>query len=95
MTSLIVQRNLSKATAGLNAAIEQLTTGYKINHAKDDPANYAVMKQMETKLSSWSVAEDNISMGYNMLETASSPASLISNHLTRIRDLCMQAANGT
>jgi len=94
-TSLMVQRNLSKAIKGLNLAIEQLTTGYKINHAKDNPADYAVMKQMETKLSAWNVATDNISIGQNLLETADSNAELIATHLSRIRDLCQQASNGT
>lgn len=91
----MVQRNLNAATKGLNTAIEQLTTGYKLNHSKDNPANYAIMKNMETKLRAWEVASDNISIGHNMLETADSNAELIGNHLTRIRDLCEQAANGT
>lgn len=95
MTSLIVQRNLAKATRGLNTAIEQLTTGYKLNHAKDNPANYALMKQYETKLNAWNVAQDNISIGNNLLEMASDSAALIENHVIRIRDLCMQASNGT
>ena len=95
LTSLMVQRNLNKATAGLNSAIEQLTTGYKLNRAKDNPANWSMMKQMETKLSSWNVAGENISMGCDMLETASSCADLIYTHITRIRDLCEQSCNGT
>lgn len=95
MTSLIVQKNLANATAGLNRAIEQMTTGYKLNHAKDNPANYAIMKQMERKLSSWSVAQDNMMMGIDLLETASSNAEILSNHVSRIRDLCMQGVNGT
>ena len=95
MTSLMVQKNLEKATRGLNTAIEQMTTGYKLNHSKDNPANYAMMKNMETKLNAWNIASDNISIGYDMLQTADSNAELIGNHLTRIRDLCQQAANGT
>ena len=95
LTSLMIQRNLVSAQKGLNTAIEQMTTGYKLNHAKDNPANYAMMKNMETKLRSWEVASDNISIGYEMLETADSNATLIGNHLIRIRDLCEQAANGT
>ena len=91
----MIQRNLTAATKGLNTAIEQMTTGYKLNHAKDNPANYAMMKNMETKLSAWNVATENISIGHDMLETADSNASLIGNHLQRIRDLCEQAANGT
>ena len=94
-TSLMVQRNLAKATAGLNNAIEQLTTGRKLNHAKDNPANYAIMRQMETKLNAWEVAQDNMMLGTNMLETASDSAALIEKHLMRIRDLCMQSSNGT
>ena len=91
----MVQRNLTAATKGLNIAIEQLTTGYKINHAKDNPADYALMKQMETKLKAWDTASDNISIGQNLLVTADSNAELIAKHLTRIRDLCQQSANGT
>ena len=94
-TSLMVQRNLAKATKGLNSAIEQLTTGYKLNHSKDNPANYAMMRGIQTKLSAWDVAQDNIMIGNNLLETASDNAELIQNHVTRIRDLCQQAANGT
>lgn len=94
-TSLMVQRNLAKATKGLNSAIEQLTTGYKLNHSKDNPANYAMMRGIETKLSAWDVAQDNMMIGNNLLETASDCASLIENHVIRIRDLCQQAANGT
>ena len=91
----MVQRNLEKATKGLNTAIEQMTTGYKLNRAKDNPANYAMMQNMETKLRAWNVATDNISIGHDMLETAESNAELVGNHLIRIRDLCQQAANGT
>ena len=95
MASLIVQKNLSAATKGLNRALEQLTTGYKLNHAKDNPADYAILKQKEAKLNSWNVASDNISIGQNMLETADSNAELIATHISRIRDLCQQAVNGT
>ena len=94
-TSIMVQKNLAKATQGINTAMQQLTTGYKIISAKDDPANYAIMKSMEAKLNSWSVAQDNISIGYDMLETASSSAELIYKHISRIRSLCEQACNGT
>ena len=95
ITSLMVQKNLTKATNGLNSAIEKLTTGYKLNHSKDNPANYAMMRGIQTKLSAWDVAQDNMMIGNNLLETASDNASLIENHVIRIRDLCQQAANGT
>lgn len=95
MSSLMVQRNLGKATRGLDTALEQMTTGYKLNHSKDNPANYAMLKKMESKLSAWNVASDNISIGLNMLETAESNVELIEKHISRIRDLCEQSANGT
>ena len=91
----MIQRNLSTAEKGLNKAIEQMTTGRKLNSSKDNPANYSMMRNMETKQSAWAVASDNISIGHDMLETADSNATLIGNHLQRIRDLCEQAANGT
>lgn len=91
----MVQKNLNNATKGLNSAIEKLTTGYKLNHAKDNPANYAMAKNIESKLSSWNVASENINIGNNLLETASSTSELISQHIIRIRDLCEQACNGT
>ncbi len=94
-TSLIVQKNLKKATAGINKALLQLTTGYRINSAKDDPANFHIMRQMEVKLNAWNVAQDNINIGNNLLETASGGAELIYEHMTRIRNLCEQASNGT
>ncbi len=91
----MVQRNLSNATEGINKAMMQLTTGYKLNSAKDNPANYAIAKNMETKIHAWGVAQSNMSMGYDMLDVAASSAELIGTHLTRIRDLCEQACNGT
>ena len=57
LSSMIVQSNLSKATSSLNNAIERMTTGYKINSAKDDAAGLAVSQKMQVKLSSVSVAE--------------------------------------
>ena len=93
--SMIVQKNLDKATKSLNQAIERMTTGYKINSAKDDPAGYAVSTKMNTQLSSISVAQDNVAIGSSLLSTAESSYDLITTHLQRIRDLTEEAANGT
>ena len=91
----MAQNNLNKATSGLNQAIERLSTGYKINHAGDNAANYSIANDMTTKLSSYQVAEDNVGMGLDLINTATSSLDLISSHLSRIRDLCEQACNGT
>ena len=95
MSSLIVQKNLSSATTSLNNAIERMTTGYKINHAKDNAAGFSIANNWKTKLGSLDIASENASMGADMLKTAEENYSLIAEHLQRVRDLTEQAANGT
>ena len=95
LSSMIVQKNLNSATTGLNSAIEKMTTGYRINHAKDDAAGYSIATSWATKISSLDVASENASMGLDLLKTAEENYSLITEHLQRVRDLTEQAANGT
>ena len=95
MSSLIVQKNLSSATTSLNNAIERMTTGYKINHAKDNAAGFSIANNWKTKLGSLDIASENASMGADMLKTAEENYSLIAEHFQRVRDLTEQAANGT
>lgn len=95
LSSLTAQKSLNNSTQLLNKAIEQMTTGYKINHASDNSANFSISTNMEIKLSSYQVAEDNVAMGLDLIATASDTLDLVSNHLTRIRDLYEQALNGT
>ena len=95
LSSLIVQKSLLNSTLGLNQAIERMTTGFKINHAKDNAAGYSIATNMGVKLSSYNVAMDNAAMGLDLITTASDSFDLISSHLQRMRDLAEQAANGT
>jgi len=95
ISSLVAQRNLNGATNALNTAIERLTTGYTINHAKDNAAGYSISKMWVTQLGSLDVAADNASTGADMLTTAEESYGLLVDHLQRIRDLTEQAANGT
>ena len=95
MSSLIVQKNLNSATTSLNNAIERMTTGYKINHAKDNAAGFSIANNWKTKLGSLDIASENASMGADLLKTAEENYSLITEHLQRVRDLTEQAANGT
>ena len=95
ISSLIAQRSLLDSTNALNAAIEKMTTGYKINHSKDSAAGYAIAKLWETQLSSLDVASDNAAMGLDMLTTAEGTYDLLIDHIQRVRDLTEQAANGT
>ena len=95
LSSKIVQSSLKTSTNALNRAIERMTTGFKINSAKDNAAGYSINTNMTTKIGAYQVAEDNASMGLNLLMTASDSLSLITSHLSRIRDLAEQASNGT
>ena len=95
LSSLIVQSNLKKSTNALNTAIERMTTGFKINGAKDNAANYSIVTDMDTQISSLEVAEDNASMALDLLSTADSTLELVNSHLQRIRDLAVTASNGT
>ncbi len=95
LPSKILQSSLKTSTNALNRAIERMTTGFKINSAKDNAAGYSINTNMTTKIGAYQVAEDNASMGLNLLMTASDSLSLITSHLSRIRDLAEQASNGT
>ena len=55
--SLIAQRSLNNSTKLLNQAIERMTTGFKINHASDNAANYSISTNMLTKIGAYQVAE--------------------------------------
>ena len=79
----------------MKVALQRLTTGFKLNSAADNPANFAICTKMESKLSSYSVAKQNTQIGSNLLTTTEGTLELIENHLQRIRDLTEQAANGT
>ena len=95
ISSIIAQRSLNNATTNLNTSLERMSTGYKINHAKDNAAGYSIASMWETQLGSLDVAADNAATGSDLLTTAEQSYSLVSDHLQRIRDLTEQAANGT
>ena len=95
LSSLIAQNSMRTSTNKLNQAIERMTTGSKINHAKDNAANYSISTNMTTKMNSYMVAEDNVLKGFDMTNAASESLSLIEDNLKRLRFLATQASNGT
>lgn len=95
LSSLMVQLSLKRSTADLNVALEQMTTGYRINSAKDDAACYTIATKMGIDLSSYRVAYNNTQLGISLLNTATSSLDNVTTHLQRMRDLAEQAANGT
>ena len=95
LASLVTQNSLKRSTLNLNEAIERMTTGFKINHAKDNAANYSISNKYSTKISAYEVAEDNAMMGLDLVSTASGTLDLIEERVSRLRYLQEQALNGT
>ena len=86
---------MSSATNLLNQAVERMTTGYKINHSKDNAANYSISEKMNMQISSFDVAADNVAMGMDLVTTASDIISNMQDKASRLQALCTQARNGT
>ncbi|MDD3594562.1 MAG: flagellin [Candidatus Gastranaerophilales bacterium] len=95
VTSNMVQRNLNNANAGVNQSIERLSTGFKINKASDDAAGLSIAEGFKAQVSGSQIAKSNTEHGINLLQTAEGDMSVIQENLQRVRDLTVQAANGT
>ena len=95
LSSFIAQNSMRTSTDKLNQAIERMTTGSKINHAKDNAANYSISTNMSTKMSALRVAEDNALQGLEMISSTSENLSIVEDKLARMRALSTQALNGT
>ena len=95
LSSLTCQKYLRDATKGMNTAMERLSTGFRINSGKDDAAGYSVVEGMSAKVNGYDVIETNAAMGLDMLTTQEGVLDILNDYLQRIRDLTMQAANGT
>ena len=94
MASMLVQKNMNASTNALNQAIQRMTTGYRINSAKDDAAGMAVSIKLSTDLGAYDVASQNVQMGSALLTTLEENDNLVLGHLQRVRDLAEQASNG-
>lgn len=90
---LILQNTLTANTLGLNHSIERMTTGYKINRAKDDAAGFAIAEGLSTKISSMIMVQQNVEEGIALLKTAEGALDNILGLLQRLRDLAEQAGN--
>jgi flagellin len=95
VTSLLAQKNLSSTTDSLSSCLEKLSTGYRINSAADDAAGLSISQRLKTQINGDSQAMNNIQDGANLLQIADGSLGVIAKDLQRIRELCVQAANGT
>lgn len=94
ITDMILLNSLNSSTVGINKAIERLTTGYKLNHAKDNAANLSIVTNLSTKINSLLRVKDNTEDGISLLSTAQGALENIQDQLSRLRALSIQAANG-
>lgn len=95
VSAMISNNALSNNDSLLAKSLERLSSGLKINHAKDNPAGLAMAKRMNAQIEGVSVANQNASDGISVLETAEGALSEISEMLQRMNELAVKAANGT
>ena len=93
--SVFAQRALSQNTNGLQKNIERLSTGLRINRAADDAAGLSISEKLTSQIRGLEKAEQNIGDGISMIQTAEGALSVINDNLQRIRELAVQASNGT
>jgi len=94
-TAVNAYRHLGRAQAGLNQSVERLSSGLRINHAQDDPAGLAISEKIRSQVNGLSRASMNAQDGVSLLQTAESALGEVQGMLQRIRELAIQAANGT
>jgi len=95
LSSLNAQNNLSKSQASLTTSLQRLSTGLRINSAKDDAAGLAISERMSSQITGLNQAARNSNDGISMAQTAEGALSSISDSLQRIRELAVQSANGS
>lgn len=93
--SLMTQNNLNKSQSALSTAIERLSSGLRINSAKDDAAGQAIANRFTSNINGLTQASRNANDGISVAQTTEGSLSEINNNLQRIRELSVQAANGT
>ena len=93
--SVFAQRSLSNNTFGLQKNIEKLSTGFRINRAADDAAGLSISEKLTSQIRGLEKAEQNIGDGISMVQTAEGALSVVQDNLQRIRELVVQASNGT
>jgi len=87
--------NLNTINNNLAKSIERLSSGYKINKSSDDPAGKAISQRMQAQLRGLERATDNANDGISLIQTAEGALDEVHSILKRMRELAVQAANGT
>ena len=95
MSATITNAQLLKTENSLAASMERLSSGIKINHAKDDPAGMAITNKMQSQIDGLAKSSENASNGVSVLQIADTALGEITSILQRMRELSVQAATDT
>ncbi len=93
--ALAAQKNLNANQKALSGSFQKLSSGFRVNTAADDAAGLAVSESMKSQIRSYTVAERNASDGISMAQTAEGALNEVHDVLGRMRELVMQASNGS
>lgn len=93
--SLTAQRNLGRSQATMATSMQRISSGLRVNSAKDDAAGLAIAERMNTQVRGMNVAIRNANDGISLSQTAEGGLNEIGNMLQRMRELAVQSANGT
>jgi flagellin len=95
LISLNAQRNLSSSQGALGTSMQRLSSGLRVNSAKDDSAGLSIADRMNTQVRGMHTAMRNANDGISMAQVAEGALGTVTNMLQRMRELAVQAANGT
>lgn len=95
ISAVITNKHLLNTENSLSDVMERLSSGLKLNHAGDDPSGMAISKKMQAQIDGLDQASTNALNGSSVLETADGALNEVTNMLQRMRELAVQAANGT
>lgn len=95
ISALRASNNLNKTNKNLTKSLERLSSGYRLNRASDDAAGMAISQKMKTQIAGLEQANQNASDGISLIQTAEGALAEVQNMAQRIRELSVQAANGT
>jgi len=95
VASLNAQRNLTTSQSALTTSLQRLSSGLRINSAKDDAAGLAISERMTSQIRGFNQAARNANDGISLAQTAEGALGEVANNLQRIRELALQSANST
>ena len=95
VSSMIANNALARNDSALSKSLERLSSGYKINHAKDNAAGLAMSRRMNAQLKGLDVAGDNANDGISIVEIADGAMSEVHDILQRMNELAVKSSNGT